>query len=69
MWRERTVLETWERMAAPVAGEGVVCKVEPEECPPGPALVPLLTSGTTAIEAVRVTSVVSGDCGLRVMVP
>ena len=32
-------------------------------------LVPLLTSGTTAMEAVRVTSVVSGVWGVRVMAP
>jgi len=57
-------LATWERMAAPVAGEGVE---------PGRAinelLVPLSTSGSTNISAVRVTSVVSGDWGLRMMVP
>jgi len=57
-------LVMWERMAAPVAGEGVE---------PGRAmnefLVPLSTSGTTAVKAVRATSVVSGVWGVRVMAP
>jgi len=57
-------LVMWERMTAPVAGEGVVPGRATNEPP-----MPHLTSGTTAMEAVRVTRVVSGDCGLRMMVP
>ena len=40
--------------------------LEDEEAMP---LVPLLTSGTHTISAVRVTRVVSGDWGVRMMVP
>jgi len=111
VWRERTAWVMWERIAAPMTGEGAegvdeppmsfapvpvlpipkrlflsaartklgpeVDETEataslepltPRVTPPMP-LVALLTSGTTAMEAVRVTSVVSGVWGVRVMAP